>query len=226
MEKRYLLYGGILNLALYLTADVVGGLLTPCYVFREHAVSELMLAGAEYRTMVSAIIFASSMAGLAFGVSFILHFPLSRSRPLFVAGVLLTVSAVSTSMTSTVFPQDARDADPTFAGTMHLALVGLNVLITIIAMLLCGVGLNREFGWRRFRLLSFLTLIVMAAGGVVSTIFVQNDIHWLGVSERVSIYAYFLWNALMAWFLIEHFRLQEQRGLGEAPLGTGDVEGG
>lgn len=212
MERRYLFYGGIVNLLLYLTADVVFGLLTPDYMFREHAVSELMLTGAEYKAQVSAIIFASSVAGLAFGIGFLLHFPLTRYRLLFVAGVLLTVSALSTSMTSTIFPQDARDAEATFAGTMHLTLVGLNVLITIIAMLLCGMGFNKEFGWKQFRLYSFITLVLMASGGVVSTVFIQNDIHWLGVTERLSIYAYFVWNAVMAWMLLEHFKVRDPDG--------------
>jgi hypothetical protein len=212
-EKRYLFYGGMLNLLLYLAADIVGGLLTPDYVFKEHAVSELMLEGAEFRTMVSAMIFASSLAGLAFGIGFLLHFQYSKDRLMFVAGILLTVSALITSFTSTIFPQDPRDGDVTFAGTMHLTLVGLNVLITIIAMLLCGIGLNRKFGWKRFRLYSVITLVVMAVGGVVSTVFIQNDIQWLGVSERVSIYAYFVWNAVMAWLLLQAFSGKDPGGL-------------
>lgn len=214
MERRYLFYGGILSFLLYLAADVVFGLLTPGYVFREHAVSELMLADAEYRTAVSVVIFTSSLAGLAFGVGFLLHFPYSRNRLLFVAGVLLVVSSLSTSMTSTVFPQDARDAEATFEGTMHLTLVGMNVLITIIAMLLCGIGFNTEFGWRTFRLYSFITLVLMATGGVVSTVFIQNDVQWLGVSERLSIYAYFVWVAVMAWMLLEHFKERDADGIG------------
>ena len=212
MDKRYLFYGGIISFLLYLGADVVFGLLTPDYVFREHAVSELMLADAEYRTYVSAVIFSSSLAGLAFGVGFLLHFPYSRSRLLFVAGVLLVVSSLSTSLTSTVFPQDARDAEATFEGTMHLTLVGMNVLITIIVMLLCGTGFNAEFGWKGLRLLSFIALVLMAVGGVVSTMFIQNDIDWLGVSERVSIYAYFGWVSVMAWMLLEHFKDQDGTG--------------
>ncbi len=203
IEKRYLFYGGMINFILYLAADVIGGSLTPDYVFREHAVSELMLADAEYRTLVSAIIFTSALAGIAFGIGFILHFDIKRNKLLFIAGILLTISAISTSLTSTVWPQDPRGGEVTFAGTMHLVLVGLNVLITIIAMLLCGIGFNKKFGWKTFRLYSFITLILMAAGGVISSVFVQNDIQLLGVSERISIYAYFVWNAVMAWLLLK-----------------------
>ena len=203
MEKRYLFYGGILNLLLYLVADIIGGLLTPDYVFREQAVSELMLVGSEYRTLVSAIIFTSALAGIAFGVGIILSFKVRRSKLLFFAGILLTISAISTSLTSTVFPQDPIDGDVTFPGTMHLTLVGMNVLITIVAMMMCGIGLHKEFGWKNFRLYSFITLIIMAVGGVVSVVFVQNDIQLLGVSERASIYSYFIWNAVMAWLLLK-----------------------
>ncbi|MCK4969679.1 MAG: hypothetical protein KAS77_04110, partial [Thermoplasmata archaeon] len=46
-------------------------------------------------------------------------------------------------------------------------------------------------------------LILMAAGGVISSVFVQNDIQLLGVTERISIYAYFAWNAVMAWLLLK-----------------------
>jgi len=202
-DKRYLLYGGILNFILYLSADIIGGLLTPDYVFREHAVSELMLDGAEHRTLISAIVFSSSIAGIAFGIGFLLYNDLKSSRALFLAGILLTLSGISTAFTSTIWNQDARGGEVTFGGTMHLVLVGVNVLITIITMLLCGIYLNRKFGWKTFRLLSFLSLIIMAVGGVVSTIFIQNDIPWLGVSERIPVYSYFVWNAALAWLLLK-----------------------
>lgn len=205
MDTRHLLWGGVVSPLLFLAADVLGGLMTTGYVFRENAVSELMLVGSEHRTMVSALMLVSSLAGLVFAVGICLHFPYSRNRLVLVAGVLLALSALITSMTSTVLPQDPRDGDVTLAGTMHLALVGMNVLVSIVAMLLAGIGLRRELGWTAFMHYSVATLLIMAAGGVVSTILIKEDIQLLGVTERVSIYAYLLWNAVLALLLLERY---------------------
>lgn len=219
MDKRNLFYGGILSLLLYLAADIIGGVLTPGYSFKEQAVSELMLVGSEYRMLVSALIFTSALAGIAFGVGIVLHFDHRRSRLLFFGGILFMVSALSTCLTSTIFPQDPIDGEVTFAGTMHLTLVGINVVISIVFILMFGIGLNKEFGWKAFRLYSIITLFIMGIFGVVSTVAVQNDVPILGVTERVSIYAFFVWAAVMAWLLLKK---GTEPHLGEVPTGEGE----
>jgi hypothetical protein len=225
LDKRLLLYGGMLSPLLYLAADVIGGLLTPGYVFREQAVSELLMVGAEYRGLTVTLVFASSIAGILFGVGLVLHFNYGRSKLLFIGSVLMIVSALSTSMTSTAFPQDPIDGEVTFAGTMHLTLVGINVVISIVFILMLGIGLNKEFGWKTFRIYSFITLALMALGGVISVQFIANDIHYLGVSERLSIYAYLVWSAVMAWMLLKEPGLASFGTPSEGNEGDGHDDG-
>ena len=208
-KKKFLFYGGIFGLIAYLSMDIIGGIITPGYSHLIHAVSELTQAGAEYRLLLSPFLFVSAIMGILFGIGIVTHYKYGHSKLLFIGGILTIISGIITSFTGTIFPQDPINGDTTFPGTMHLILVGINVILVFPIILTIGIGLYREKQWKSFRLYSIITVLIIVIFGGLTPVLMMNDIELLGLFERIVIYAYLLWVFVLALKFIREQPSQE-----------------
>lgn len=110
--------------------------------------------------------------------------------------VLLVVDAVVGQVTAAFFPVPQRGV--TGNSLMHIIGTGLESLAIILSMGFAAAA----FG-KRFRLYSIGTIVILlvfgaAAGSDISRIDAQLPTPWLGIIERVNIYAYLLWMVVLA----------------------------
>ena len=105
-----------------------------------------------------------------------------------------------------LFPMHQREAlargEGSRTDTMHIIVTIVNSLLIMLAI---GFG-STAFG-RRFRLYSMGTiLILLVTGGLTATQASRLEANlptpWAGVSERISIGGYLLWQAVLAMILI------------------------
>lgn len=82
-----LLACGIFSSLLYVSADVLGGLIYPDYSFGSQTISELVAIGAPTRGVVEPLFIAYDVLALAFGVGVL--WAAGRSRALRITGALL-----------------------------------------------------------------------------------------------------------------------------------------
>ena len=73
MNKKILLYAGILAPLFYLLNDLIGGLTTPGYNYLINTVSDLTKAGSTY-SLGPILLFISAIFGLLFGFGIILNY--------------------------------------------------------------------------------------------------------------------------------------------------------
>jgi len=203
MKRRFLFYGGILGPVAYLLVDIIGGIITPGYSYVVNAVSELIQAGSEHTLLLSPIMFISAVMGVLFGIGIVSNFKYRQSKLLFIGGTLIVISGIMTSFTASVFPQDPIGGDTTFAGTMHLILVGISAVLTIPGMLTIGIGLYREKQWKSFRLYSIIAVVIMTIFGVLSPLLIMSDIELAGLFERIVVYGYWSWVFVLAILFIK-----------------------
>ena len=209
LRKKILFYGGIFCFIVYLSMDIIGGIITPGYSYLIHAVSELTQAGAEYRLLLSPFLFVSAIMGILFGIGIVSNFKYTQNRLLFLGGILIIISGILTSFTGAIFPQDPINGDTTFAGTMHLILVGISAILVFPIILMIGIGLYREKQWKSFRLYSIITVLIVVIFGGLTPVLMMNDIELLGLFERIVIYAYLLWVFVIAFRFIREQPSQE-----------------
>ena len=104
------------------------------------------------------------------------------------------------------FPMHQREAlargEKSRTDTMHITVTSVNSLLILLAI---GFG-SAAFGGR-FRRYSIGTILVLlAAGGLTAThasrLEADLPTPWTGVSERVSIGGYLLWQAVLAAALL------------------------
>ena len=207
MDKKILYYGGIFGPLIFLLNDIIGGIVTPNYNYIEQPVSDLTQAGSPY-LLGSFLLFIAAILALLFGIGIITHYKFKINKLIFIGGLSLIIISLFNCLTGTIFPQDPRDGSvATFAGTMHLALVAIVVILTFIALILIGIGFNKQRQWKSFRNFSLISLVIMLIfGGILTPYIIANNIELLGLVERVVAYMFQVWSVVLAYKLITEYK--------------------
>jgi len=203
MNLKLLYYAGMASVISYLLADIIGGIITPNYSIIENAVSELIQSGAENRLLLSSFTFVHGLMGILFGIGIILHHPYNEAKLIFIGGILLMIIGLNNALSGSIFPQDPIGGKTTFEGTMHLILVGINVVLVIPTLLMIGQGLYRYKNWESFRSFTFICVPIILISGVLSAYVIANEIKLMGLTERMNVYTFFIWVFTLAYLLIK-----------------------
>jgi hypothetical protein len=199
MFQRVLLACGVLSSLLYIGTDVLGAIRYEGYSYTAQAVSELSAIGAPTRPFVVPLFLAHGVLQIAFGLG--VWMLAGRTRGLRItAGLLVGIGLLD--LAAYFVPMHLRGAELTLTDTMHVILTSVTVLFILLTI---GFGAN-AFG-RRFRLYSIGTIVVLVVGGAfawmdAARIAANLPTPWIGVTERMNIYGYMLWMAVLAMTLL------------------------
>jgi hypothetical protein len=123
-----------------------------------------------------------------------------KKRALRVIAGLLVVYAVTGTLGSLVFPIHSRSVEIplTYTDKMHIVFTFVGVLIIVLTMAVGAVSLRRQFS-----IYSIVTILLLIAGGVLTGLAAEQmqanlPTPWMGITERINIYATMLWIALLA----------------------------
>lgn len=201
LEKKYLYYSGMITGISYLLGDLIGGFITPGYSFISNAVSELSQSGAINRPLMIPFLFVHAIMLIVFGFGIILHHPYKKTKLIYTGGFILIIIGFCHSLSGTIFPQDPIGDPATFAGTMHLILVGITVILIFLLLPMMGQGFYKLKNWKQFKILSFICLPIMIVFGGLTPIMIEMGM--MGVAERIVGYTFYLWAFVLAYLLIK-----------------------
>lgn len=205
MVRKVLLICGIVAPAWWVTADVVGSLRYPGYSYSDQTISELGAEGAPTRglmTVLSGIPYAALM--IAFGVG--IWIVTGGRRAGRITAAVLIGEVVWGFVGGIAFPMATRAViaagHATLRNQMH-AWYGIGM--PILFVLAIGFG-SRLFG-KRFRYFSYGTILAMLVFGLLQgmqtgALTANQPTPWMGIEERVNIYATMLWFAVLAIALL------------------------
>ena len=201
LAQQALLTCGVLSSVLYLTTDVLGGLMYDGYSFTSQAVSELMAVGAPSERLVDPLFLIYALLVGAFGIGV---FREGANLPMRVTGVLLGVYGLICLSGPTLFEMRQRGTGGPGSDTPHIVVTGVLVLLLLAAI---GVG-GFAFG-RNFRTYSFITLLLVIVFGAMTIPFAARvaagqPTPGFGIVERVNIYLSLLWIAVSGTALLRH----------------------
>jgi hypothetical protein len=197
MVRKILLACGVLSSVLYVGAEVYAWTRYPGYSPVSQAFSELLAEGAPTRAFLVAVAGAPyNLLVAALGVGVWLS-P-ARRRVARLTGALLVLYALLSYLGGTVFQMDPRGIEGSVRTMVHERATAAMVLSMLLAM---GVGAflhGRRFRW--YSLGTLLTVVVFAGLTFlqVALLAAHEPAPWLGVVERVGIYAWMLWVAALA----------------------------
>jgi hypothetical protein len=205
--RKVLLGCGVLSSALYVSADVLAWQRYEGYSPVSQNVSELLATGAPTRPLMVALLVVTYnllVIALAAGV----WASPGRKRALRITGALLVIYAVLGAITGGFFQMDIRGSEAAPRGAMHPPMTAVMSLFILLS-----VAFGATLHGMQFRLYSLGTLLTVVVFGVLTSLdapqlVASQPTPWMGLKERVNIYIYMLWIALLA---ISLWRAQGER---------------
>jgi hypothetical membrane protein len=177
MDRKLLFYGGIFGPIVFLLNDIIGSIITQGYSPIINAVSELTQAGSENIYLLSSLFLISAIMLIVFGIGIVAQYKYGHSKLLFLGGIFIIILGVFSALSGTIFPMDPFNGEATFAGTMHIILTGLNIILIILFIPLIGIGLYKEKQCKSFRLYSIITVLIMVILGGLTTVPPPDSLH-------------------------------------------------
>lgn len=198
--RKALLLCGIVASPLYVLATVLGAMGFEGYDSRSQTVSELFAIGAPSKSLVDPLLIVYSMLWIAFGTG-VWH-SAGRKRALRIAAGGLIGKEVAGLAVQLFFPMHLRGVAGTSSDPVHgiLTLVGVLSFLTAMASGATALG-------KRFRLYSIVTLLTCVVFGTLAGLDIPRMVAneptpWMGVWERINIFAYLLWAVVLALGLL------------------------
>jgi len=200
VTRKTLLVCGIVASLLYVIATVLGAMRWEGYSATSQTVSELFAIDAPSKSLVDPLFVIYSILWIAFGVG--VWQSAGPTRVLRIAAVGLIGKEVEGLVVQLFFPMHQRGVATTANDPLHgiLTYVGVAFFLTAIGFAATAFG-------RRFRLYSIATLLVCIAFGTLTGLDVPRMVGnqptpWMGLFERINIFSYLLWAAVLAMMLL------------------------
>ena len=201
MVRKILLGCGIVSSVLYVVTDVLGTLRYPGYSYADQEFSELTAQGAptrDFMVALNVIPYTLLVAAFAMGV----WASAGPKRAARITGTMLLGYAAFGMAGGLVFPMRPREAlaagEGTLRNAMHIPATAVMSLFIVLAM---GFG-TTLFG-KRLRYYSYGTIATLLVCGALASLqagqmAANEPTPWMGIEERINIYATMLWLAVLA----------------------------
>ena len=200
MVRKILLGCGIVSSVLYIATVLLAPRRWEGYSSSSQTVSELIAINAPTSPLVVPLFLTYSVLVIAFGMG--VWASAGRKLALRVAAVGLIGKEVLGFVVTLFFPIHLRGVKATLTDNMHGILTGVGVLFMLLAI---GFGAAAFGKW--FRIYSIATFLLLVVGGVLTGLDQPKlepnlPTPWMGVWERINIYAYMLWVVVLAIALL------------------------
>jgi hypothetical protein len=201
MVRKILLGCGIVSSVLYVVTDVLGILRYPDYRYTEQQFSELLAVGSPVRPLMIALNeFPYNLLVAAFAVG--VWTSTGPKRAARITAAMLLGFAVTGMVTGVIFPMNTREALAAGEGGLRNAMHPVGTIVMSLFIVLAMAFGSGLLG-RRFRYYTYATIaILIVFGGLASLQVGQMEANqptpWMGVTERMNIYATMLWVAVLA----------------------------
>ena len=201
MVRKILLICGIVSSVLYIVADVLGTLRYPGYSYANQTFSELTAQGSPVRPLMVAlngISYGVLVAAFAVGV----WTSATPKRAARITGAMLLGYAAFGMAGGVFFPMRPREAlaagEGTLRNAMHIPATAVMSLFLLLAMGFGATLLGKQFRYYSYVTIAILLVLGALAGLQGGQMEANQPTPWMGVEERINIYATMLWVALLA----------------------------
>jgi hypothetical protein len=203
MIRKLFLTCGLLAALLYVGSDIIAAVSWEDYGYTAQSVSELRAIGAPPRVFLMPTLLIYSLLEIAFGFG-VWRVASSKGlskRSLRIAGGLLIGLGIL-ELSGPFIQLNLGEDVGSVANTIHLIATVMTVLLLLLVV---WFGATADGRW--FRFYSYATILMFIVTGVwtfmeLPRIAANLPTPWMGVKERVGIYGYMLWLAVLTLVLL------------------------
>ena len=201
MVRKILLICGIVSSVWYVVTDVIGTLRYPGYSYANQWFSELTAQGAPTRPLMIALNeIPYNLLVVAFAAGVWESAGLRRAGR--ITAAMLIGYALTGMVTGVIFPMNTRETLAAGEGTLRNAMHPPGTIVMSLFIVLAMVFGSTLLG-NRFRHYSYGTILAVFEFGILTSLQVgqmetNQPTPWMGLEERINIYATMLWVAVLA----------------------------
>jgi hypothetical protein len=211
MLRKLLVGCGIVSSVLYIVGDGLGTLRYPGYSYADQEFSELTAQGSPVRPLMvglNGILYTVLVTAFGVGV----WTSAGSKRAGRITAAMLLGYAFTGMVTGVFFPMKTREALAAGEGSLRNAMHPPGTIVMSLFIVLAMAFGSTLLG-RRFRYYTHATIVTLVVFGILASLqagqMVANEpTPWMGIEERINIYATMLWVAVLAIALL---RAQEAR---------------
>lgn len=197
---------GIVSSLLYVATDLIASWWYIGYSIINQTYSELLATGAPTRPLMllHSVVYNLLVTAFAIGI----WTSANPKRVAHITGAAMIGYAILSMVTPLFFEMDMRGTEITARGSLHGPMTAIMSLFIVLSM---GFGAFLLGRW--FRFYSFATIIVLIVFGVLTSLQAPQleagyPTPWMGLTERVNIYATMLWFAVLSLNLFQMGKTQ------------------
>lgn len=194
---RKLTLFGMLGALAYAFHVVLGGFLWKGYSHIRQPISDLTAQGAPDRAFLTGITSVYAIFSIIFAIAAFMYIKKLKVKILS-TGFILFICMHIVSASYNFFPEDLAGAQATFRGIMHWVVTGAIVPLTILSVLLIGLGFRKVKGFRGYSVYTVITSIILFTAGGASVIILSQGLGVFGLFERLNIGSLQLWMFLVS----------------------------
>ena len=199
MSRKALLVCGIVSSLLYLLTDIAGALQWDGYSYIDQTISELAAVGAPSRPLAAVLFLIYGLLLIPFAFAFIET--AGDDRNLRVAAIAFAGVPV-VGFLSSFFPIHVRGTGWTINETMHSVFTGITVLMFVTSMVYAAHAAGRKFFIYSIATIAVTVLFGAVSGWTGRHLADGLPTPWIGITERISVFAYLGWVATLAVVLM------------------------
>src|SRR5215213_8919952 len=211
MLRKLLVGCGIVSSVLYFVGDGLGTLRYPGYSYADQEFSELTAQGSPVRPLMvglNGILYTVLVTAFGVGV----WTSAGSKRAGRITAAMLIGYALTGMVTGVLFPMKTREALAAGEGTLRNAMHPPGTIVMSLFIVLAMAFGSTLLG-RRFRYYTHATIVTLVVFGILASLqagrmVADQPTPWMGIEERINIYATMLWVAVLAIALL---RAQEAR---------------
>lgn len=163
-HQKIFAIGGMIGPFLYALIWILGGILQPGYNHISDDVSSLLAIGAPNKLLFNVIEIIYVVLMMFFFIS--LHWTINKGKGSIIGPGLFAASFTVELFITLFFPLDAGGEIITITAQTHLALVGIIVVLTVIAMLALWRRFNKTEQWKKYATYTLITFILTLVFGL------------------------------------------------------------
>jgi len=195
-----LILSGILSSVVYIVTDLIASWWDTDYSILDQNYSELLATGAPTRPgmLVATVIYNLLVISFAIGI----WIRGSSGRTAQLTAGMLFMYAITGFLGGAIFQMDQRGAEATTRGSLHPIMTMIMSLFLLLAMIFAA-----SLYGRNFRIYTYVTVAVLITFGIITSLQVPQladgkATPWMGLTERVNIYATMLWIAILSIMML------------------------
>ncbi len=195
MLKKFLLACGFLSSLLYVCTDIFGGLFWGNYDFTSQYISELGAIGSPSRPFVIPLYVMYEVLVAAFGLG-IWNYSYRNSVIHFLGCILIGYMFIG--LIGLFFPMNPYEPGTSLTNVVHQIFAGVTIIFILLSIVIAATAMGKQF--RFFSIGVVFVYLVLGALPFLGVAQVEagEPTPWVGLVERIMVYGYMLWVAVLS----------------------------